>query len=69
MNLYNINKIKYINTVSKSLLLNNNIKSINLKLLRKDEDLVDNLYLHNRIMENKNGKYDKLQKFINFVYN
>lgn len=69
LNLNNIRNIKYVNTVSKSLLLNNNIRSINKNvLLKKEEDLTNNIYLHNIIKKNNNNKYDKFQKFINFEY-
>ena len=59
--------IKSIDTVPKSLLLNNNIKSINENRCKKC-NLRNNDYLHNIISENENNQYDDFQKFINFVY-
>lgn len=67
LNLNKIKNIKYINTVSKSLLLNNNIKSINENVLKKG-GIINDIYLHNKIKENKDNKYDKLQKYIQFQY-
>tara|TARA_B110000208_G_C11747072_1_gene422108 strand:+ start:58 stop:1113 length:1056 start_codon:yes stop_codon:yes gene_type:complete len=67
LNIFKIRNIKYINTVPKSLLLNNNIKSINENIFKKDAT-INRYYFHNDIKKNINRKYDKFQKFLYFSY-
>lgn len=66
LNSNNVKGVRHV-SVTNSSLHNNNIKSINENVAKKTDDS-SILFYHNRIKENSQNKYKRLQKYLKFQY-